>query len=437
MTKIDRRKFIQLSGVAASAGVVRLLAPGLLVGSVVACQPRPSTPLPAEASATSVGSSATPQTAQAELLPATLTAIPTSTATVQPSPTLQPQSQANFGPRVVHVWASDATHWTGQERYWESVDPQVVDDMVNRGMMSLTGQATAQDAWRVILPHYQPGEGIAIKLNFNNTLSGTCATASGQINGLPQPVNAVIAGLKSIGVDEEDIWLYDGVDRYFPEYFTAGIRYGGVKFFDKCHQPVTYNSRAKDAYVTFHPPQGVPALRSVKVADVLIRARYLINMPILKNHECAGISLGFKNHFGTIDNPGGLHSHAFLVPACGGGFYPEYSPLVDLYQNPNIGGKTILTIGDGLCGARGSQEAWPTAWATFGGKLPNSLFFSTDPVALDSVMADHLRAERGAGVMNGSDNYLQLAQDAGLGVCERGDPWGKGYQRIEYQKIVD
>lgn len=432
MARVDRRKFIQITGSIATAGVARVLAPGLLVGSVAACQvqssPQPPTPTVSpdaiDPTATVAGSaSAAPSEP------------PAHTAGAQPSPNVESAPKANFGPRVVHVRAAGAAQWSGQERYWEHVDPQVVGDMVDKGIQALTGEATTADAWRRILPNYQPGQGIAIKLNFNNTLSGACDSAGGQINALPQPANAVIAGLKSIGVAEQDIWLYDGVNRFIPEYFTAGIRFGGVQFFDKCHQAVTYDNRDPDAIVAFNPPQGVPAPAREKIADVLARASYLINLPILKNHDCAGISLGFKNHFGTIDNPGGMHGHVFLISACGGGFYSNYSPLVDLNNNPHIRGKTILTIGDGLCGARGSQEAWPSAWSTFGGSLPNSLFFSTDPVALDCVMADHLRAEPGAGVMAGADDYLKLAQDAGLGTYERGDPWGGGYQRIEYRKI--
>jgi hypothetical protein len=50
-------------------------------------------------------------------------------------------------------------------------------------------------------------------------------------------------------------------------------------------------------------------------------------------------------------------------------------------------------------------------------------------------MADFLRVEPGAGVSAGADNYLQLAQDAGLGIFERGDPWGGGYRAIEYRKL--
>jgi uncharacterized protein (DUF362 family) len=49
------------------------------------------------------------------------------------------------------------------------------------------------------------------------------------------------------------------------------------------------------------------------VTDVLRNAT-LINMPIMKGgHPIAGVTLGFKNHFGTIDNPGGLHTYINVV----------------------------------------------------------------------------------------------------------------------------
>ena len=107
--------------------------------------------------------------------------------------------------------------------------------------------------------------------------------------------------------------------------------------------------------------------------------------------------------------------------------------LVDLYRNPHVGAKTVLTIGDGLFGAR-SKAAVPVPWSTFG-KAPNSLFFATDPVAIDCVMCDFLAAEPGAGVPTNGDSYLQLAEQAGLGVYERGDPWGSGYHQINYLKV--
>ena len=115
--------------------------------------------------------------------------------------------------------------------------------------------------------------------------------------------------------------------------------------------------------------------------------------------------------------------------------FPEsarYDALVDLYRNPHIGAKAVVTVGDGLYGSS-TQGLPPTPWRTFGNRAPNSLFFATDPVAVDSVMCDFLAAE--FGVLPDADNYLPLASQVGLGVYERGNPWGSGYSQINYSRI--
>jgi hypothetical protein len=62
--------------------------------------------------------------------------------------------------------------------------------------------------------------------------------------------------------------------------------------------------------------------------------------------------------------------------------------------NPHIGGKTLLYLIDGLY-AGYYWEARPYKWDTepFGDDWPSSLFASLDPVAIDSVAHDFLRAE--------------------------------------------
>ncbi|WP_081460236.1 DUF362 domain-containing protein [Anaerolinea thermophila] len=371
---------------------------------------------------------------------------PTVTPTPSPPPTPTSTPKVTQPPpasaRVVHVRHTSVTNWTGSPyAYWNYVNQTKVNLMVEQGLKTLTGQSNLVNAWQVLLPNYVQGEGIAIKVNFNNAMQMACGNETGQINALPQLVIALIGGLKARGVAESDIKIYDGVNRIFPLYFINAIhsQYPNVQLFHACaddSHKVTYNSSNPSATVQFSPPSGVPSPAPQKIADVLVNATYLINIPIMKNHSCAGITLAFKNHFGTISNPGGVHSHVFFIDGCGGGVYSNYSPLVDIYKNSNIRNKTILTVGDGIFGCLGSEDGYPSFWInTFGqGEFPKSLFFSRDPVAIDSVMADFLRAEYG--YFDGSDKYLQFAQDAGLGTYERGDPWGSGYSRIDYQKIV-
>jgi hypothetical protein len=152
-------------------------------------------------------------------------------------------------------------------------------------------------------------------------------------------------------------------------------------------------------------------------------------MPIMKPHGLPGVTLTFKNHFGNINFPNLLHSYIGPNEA----HYSEnYNPLIDIYLNPHIRDKTILVVGDALIAAR-RFNVTPEPWTTFGNQVPNSMFFATDPVAIDSVMADLIDAE--VTLLASAFDYLALAQNAGLGTFERGDPWGSGYSVIDYLKI--
>lgn len=353
-------------------------------------------------------STATPSPPTATSVPPTATPFP-STPTAVPSPL--PGTS-----RVVHVHAPSATYWDGSSNYYYNyVNQSVVNNMVDRGVMALTGTSTRADAWRALIPNYSGGI-VAIKVNFNNSQWGNL------INALIHPVNAVIQGLLEIGVPAQKILVYDAT-RAIPDYFRNGCLYSGVQFYDR------YNASFA-VQVSFSRP-GIPA---EYLASAVVDAAYLINIPIMKGHSITGVTLGFKNHLGTINNPLGLHD--YIDPMWGQYYDPNYNPMVDIYLTSHIRNKTVLVLGDGLFGSRDNTNSVPTRWTTFGNQFPNSLFFSRDPVAVDCVMYDLLAAEGCPYTWDEAADYLRLAAAAGLGVYERGDPWGSGYARIEYIKIT-
>ena len=380
----------------------------------------------------------------------TPTSTPTATPTTEPGPTSVPGT-----PKVVHVHNASATNWTGSGWYGNAVNQTVVNTMTQQGLQELTGKSSWDDIWyelfkRVNSAGYQPGQGIAIKVNFNNSNEG-CGDSDNEIDALSQPVVALIAGLIAAGVRQEDIWIYDATKggRYIPDRFRNLITdsYYNVRFFGKAACGVTestFNHVHSSLRVTFDDPDS--NLTNRWLPDLLYQATYLINMPILKKHGIAPATLGFKNHFGSLDKIiGGENDdlHSYISPS-NSLYEAYYSPLVDIYLNSNIAGKTVLIVGDGLYGASGATQSAAQSWSTFGGDAPNSLFFSTDPVAIDCVMVDFIRREWTWG-MDGAHDYLFCAEAAGLGVCEGtrsnpgGDPWqmpyGSGYSKITYRRI--
>jgi uncharacterized protein (DUF362 family) len=339
--------------------------------------------------------------------------------------------------QVVHIRNAAATTWTGETDYWNYVDQAVVDSMVEQGLKELTGEATAVDAWRQLIPDYQAGQKVAIKVNFNNTRY--CDSTVVAIDAIIEPINAVVKGLVAMGVEPSDICVYDAV-RAIPNRFVAGADYD-IRFYDGWWEGVCQDAAGFTAVpenrVQFYPPVPI-SMPEEYVTNALMNATYLISMPIMKGaHSLAGVTLGFKNHFGTISTCSALHDYVNVV------YKPEkyrtdYNPLVDLLGSPLIGGKLVLTIGDGIFAARQFTMP-PVPWTTFGNQLPHSLFFATDPVAVDCIMHDLLALEPETKVVDGSNNYLRLAALAGLGVYEVGNPWAvpysSGYSSINYTRI--
>lgn len=135
------------------------------------------------------------------------------------------------------------------------------------------------------------------------------------------------------------------------------------------------------------------------------------------------MTLAAKNHFGTFINDerrttpsaAGLHSNII------NGKMGDYSVLADLMARSEINDKTILWMLDGLITAPGETVSITpknAAWemAPFNGQPAASLFFSQDPVAIDSVGADFLVNEPNMRRNNsnmrhkpGMENYLHEA----------------------------
>jgi hypothetical protein len=373
------------------------------------------------------------------------------TPTPSPSPTPPPGT-----PRVVHVHDPDATSWSGSGWYGNAVNQSVVDSMVQTGLQNLTGESSWADIWNDIFSRVQPsgyqaGQGIAIKVNFNNSSEG-CGDNDTEIDALPHPVKALIAALKQANVREQDIWIYDATKggRYIPDRFRTPIlsSHPSVAFYGKgsCTSvnPARYDHVDTSLELRFSDPDG--NLLNRWLPDLLYEATYLINMPILKEHGIHPVSLGFKNHFGSINRiigAGNDDLHYYISPT-NSLYEATYSPMVDIFSNPNIKDKTVLTLGDGLYGAPGATRS-PVSWSTFDDDYPNSLFFATDPVAVDCVMADFVKAQWPGGIMDQTHDYLFCAQEAGFGTCEGtrdnpgGNPWqlpyGSGYSDIQYVRI--
>jgi len=265
--------------------------------------------------------------------------------------------------------------------------------MMRRGMMELTGADDWAGAWRRF---FEPGDVVGIKLNpVGQPLVKSDATI----------VREIIAGLEAAGVKRRDIVAYD---RYRHQFFTAGYDKWLPEGVRISYAAEDYDSvqQAIEGYDPDHYMDMALTLPSFGVENVTARRSYaarfitrdvhkLVNVPVLKDHQSAGITLALKNlSHGLVNNVNRSHSSPSLN-ACNA-FIPAVVAM------PMIRNKAVLHILDGV---KGVYHGGPSARSEFVWEH-NTIYFATDPVSLDHVGWDVIDAKRV------SVGMKKLAEDA-------------------------
>jgi uncharacterized protein (DUF362 family) len=263
-------------------------------------------------------------------------------------------------------------------------NPAITADLVARAVEAAIG---APDAVAGLRSLFRPSDVVGIKVN--------CLAGRGLSTHRPL-VEALSALLVRAGVGAESIIVWDRSDR---DLTRAGfsVRRSGVG-------PRCYGTN--DDYEN----EPIEA-RSVGGCLTRILTRELtavINVPILKDHDLAGISGALKSFYGAIHNPNKYHD---------GGCAPY---VADLYARPEIRDKVRFTVLDALrpqCHggpAYVPEHTWPMG----------AVLASTDPVAIDAVATRLIATERQRRGMESlaqagrKPAWLETAVGLGLGVAD-------------------
>jgi uncharacterized protein (DUF362 family) len=250
---------------------------------------------------------------------------------------------------------------------------EAVRDMMNRGMMALTGAETPAAAWRVF---FSPGDVVGIKLN---------PVGQPHVISAPEVFHEILEGLRLAGVKPRDIVAYD---RYHDQFLSAGFDKWlpeGVRWMaatTKTHPlQLDMDGYDPDHYVemALALPQADPRdphhRRSYAARFLTREVNKMINLSVLKHHQSAGITLALKNmSHGLVNNVSRSHATRTLN-ACNT-FIPA---VVDL---PVIREKVVLQILDGIKGAYHGgpgRKVGKYVWHH------QTMYFATDPVALDRI----------------------------------------------------
>jgi uncharacterized protein (DUF362 family) len=377
---------------------------------------------------------------------AALTALKVPLAHAQAAPAVQPPfspiDAANspmgtaFGVKPGRVsWAFDpkATSWDGVTNapgWWDdsNTHPEPVAAMLSGTIRSVGDATTDKAAWNKIFIDfnkrhgkgavgYKKGEKIVIKMNLNQMHNHGTGTNDSYI--APQLSQALLRQLvQQVGVAPADITIFDAIRNVPSTIFDRGSKeFPGVHFVDSTDT----DGREKAVVDKTKPMVFAQGGLTFYLPTVVTQAEYMINVAGLKGHTMAGMTVAAKNHQGTIlkaDGSAGARDVHVSLAVRGGGRGPApqamgaYNGLVDMNGHPEIGGKTMLYIIDGLYATQHNEfRLTPVCkWssAPFNGNWTSSLFASQDGVAIDSVALDFLSNEPSLKtiVTGAVDNYL-------------------------------
>lgn len=310
--------------------------------------------------------------------------------------------------RVTWTRNLNATTWNGTTGYWwepGNTNQTLIDGMISDSVRSLTGTSSDAAAWDSVFKYfnqnhgkgnmgYSTNEKIAMKINCNNTRDSHAQTVN-NINPSPQLILSVLRQLiNTVGVPQQNITIYDA-SRYITNNIYTYVKneFPNVVFVDQNGGDGRVAKQWSDSVIKYSKANYC----GDRVPTVVAQADYLIDMPIMKAHPLAGMTLSAKNHYGTLN---GI-DHDLARP------YNTYNPFVDFMGDKDLGGKTLINILDGLYAAKHSDVV-PEKWKSkpFNNSWPASVFMSLDQVALDSVGFDFINAEMGDRMMANSDSYL-------------------------------
>jgi uncharacterized protein (DUF362 family) len=261
------------------------------------------------------------------------------------------------------------------------LDEKRVADLLDRAIATYTGRDKPADAWKRIVP---VGKVIGLKIN--------------GLGGKPIATHlaltlAVCERLQQAGVKPSEIVVW--------ECRRSDLERAGYTI-------STERSRIRcigtdmDGFGYEEKPAAFGSVR-VNFTKILTReCDFVINLPVLKDHDLAGVTFSLKNFYGAIQRPAELHGSA-----CNPG-------IADLNCIPALRDKFRFTIGDATASIyEGGPQFHPEhLWH------PNALIIGHDPVAIDYTgwkIVERKRAEMGLPTLESTGRpttFLVTAADA-------------------------
>jgi hypothetical protein len=275
-----------------------------------------------------------------------------------------------------------------------AANADVVRDMIARGMCALTGERTAEQAWRRF---FAPADVVGIKVN--------CGGHPWVVSSY-EIVAEAVRQLMALGIPASQIYVYERFQNQLDEVNYAPHLPEGVSIV----AAETANRRADNR--GYDPATYVEAdlfgeedTRSNMMRLVTQRLTKIINIPNVKDHGATGATGCLKNiAYGSFSNVARTHHR---------GKSHTYSFVGTLASVEPLRSRTVLQIMDGL---RGVWHGGPFARTRRYVFYPKQIMFATDPVAIDRLLLDIIDDQRKAqgaiSIWDRSPRYLKVDDGA-------------------------
>ena len=270
----------------------------------------------------------------------------------------------------------------------------LIKQMMDSGITLLTGTGNPKDAWKSL---FHEDERVGIKIN---------GLGADILVGNYQICWAIVDALKSIGVKENNIIIWDQYQNFFlSSGFKINRSFKGVRTY------TTDGGGGKEALDSGSSHREYDSgYGAVRVSRILTEeVDSLINVGLLKDHGLAGVSIALKNiSHGVISHPDNFHDNS-----C--------DPFIAAINSiPVIKDKIKLHICNGIVGLYegGPMPQKRHTWNN------NRIILSRDPVALDTIGMNIIEGKRKEKNLRSLFNrpnlpvHIDTAAKYGLGVTD-------------------
>ncbi|MGE0127166.1 MAG: DUF362 domain-containing protein [Blastocatellales bacterium] len=282
-------------------------------------------------------------------------------------PAATPGMPGPYPGKVVSVKSATCLSEDGRK-----INGEVVREMMERGMRTLTGEAKTIDSWRRF---FTPDDIVGIKVNAGGR---PWVVSSHDI------VAETIRNLMEVGVKPQQIYIYERFQNQLDQVNYAPRVPEGVNIVTAERANVRGDNQGYDPKVYVEADFfGEDDTRSNMMKLVSQKLTKIINIPNMKDHGATGATGCLKNiAYGSFSNVARTHFKGVSHTKSFVGTLAAVEPMRS---------KTVLQIMDGLRGVWHAGPFAPTLKYVF---FPKTIMFGTDPVAIDRLLLDIIDDER-------------------------------------------